>query len=204
MAVFPNRFPNREEKIINRKRLSQLFLAIFKVCLSSWDWLNLTAIVLFQFLMTHNAEQLNTCCCPGVFCPSASFYLKPLLNINFSHVFIHRLLLIKCLLSYLCFVFVFSSFFHPSIMFAWPPSLCLYSCMGRDGKNWNHRAVTQVGFSLIRIWQWSVLCFVLLVDTHAHLTNYMSSPSSCRHSCDIYSCTNISAVARDEKHRCMN
>lgn len=68
--------------------------------------------------------------------------------------------------------FCFSSF--SSVVFAWPSPLpylfCLYSCMGRDGKNWNHRAVTQVGSSLIRIWLWwTVLCFILL----------------CRHQCTL-------------------
>lgn len=54
--------------------------------------------------------------------------------------------------SLTCAAFLFFLVFHPSVLFAWPLFLfCLYSCMGRDEKNWNHRAVTQVGFSLIRI-----------------------------------------------------
>lgn len=53
--------------------------------------------------------------------------------------------------SLFCVPFVFV-FFHPFILFACSLLLLLPVFMhGRDEKNWNHRAVTQVGFSLIGI-----------------------------------------------------
>lgn len=54
--------------------------------------------------------------------------------------------------SLTCAAFFVFLVFHPSVLFALPLfPVCVYSCMGRDEKNWNHRAVTQVGFSLIRM-----------------------------------------------------
>lgn len=76
---------------------------------------------------------------------------------------------------------------------------CLCSCMERDGKNWNHRAVTQVGSSLIRIWQWAVSVFYFTCrHTCTPDNTWHKLPIRLHISCDKYSCTYISAVALDE------
>lgn len=137
----PNRFPDREGEIINEKLLSKLFLAMLT---SPRDWMKLIVVMSFHiFLMTDNPKQqqteffmllsvkqsdeaLTACLVHAAQTRLLFFFvffyvsvdLKPLLYI--SCVFIHRLPLIKCLLSYLCFIFVFL-LFHPSVLFAWPP-----------------------------------------------------------------------------------
>ena len=59
MAVFPpNRFPDREGKIINEKQLSKLFLAKLT---TPRDWMKLIVVMSFHiFLMTDNPKQQQT------------------------------------------------------------------------------------------------------------------------------------------------
>lgn len=93
--------------------------------------------------------------CVFMFCLKVVFFFKLLITIFISP-------LIKCLF----FSHVFCCFFylwclclplHPSVVFACPTpplpsfSSTCWSCMGHAAKNWNHRAVTQVGFSFIRM-----------------------------------------------------
>lgn len=73
-----------------------------------------------------------------------------LLNIDFFS-YIYSFTTDQVFFLLLVLRFCFSSFSSFCSVCMAPFLFCLCSCMGRDGKNWNHRAVTQVGFSLIRI-----------------------------------------------------
>lgn len=91
----------------------------------------------------------------------------------------HHLLLFKCLLSYLCSIFVFL-IFHPSVLFAWPPSsssACVHAwnVMGRIGTT--ELSLKQAPVCL-EYDNEQFLCFISLVDIHARLTtHYTNSPS---------------------------
>lgn len=120
MAVFPNRFPSRQGKIINKTRLSKLFLAILKHRTSPRDWLNLVVIVFISVFKTDNPKQQQKecfskkltklpvhvwsyCACftnAGKVVFYVKFYLKPLLIISYYWSSV----------SYLCSIFVFSYF----------------------------------------------------------------------------------------------
>lgn len=150
MAFPPNRFPNRKGRIINKRQLSKLFLAVLKHSTSPQDWLSLVVIVYISVSSDWSPcqntakDKLNVCvrvlakssqafqCMFGqrqervVFLCSV-FYLKSWLIIIYY-----------CLsVSYLCSIFVFL-IFHPSVLFAWPPSstsACVHAwnVMGRIG-----------------------------------------------------------------------
>lgn len=126
--------------------------------------------------------------------------------IFFSHVLIHRLLLIKCLLSYLCFRFCFSSYSSLRSVCMAPSSstttshtlhlfFCLCSCMGT---RWEELEPPSCHSSRLQFDQHmimnSVCVFISLGDTRVHLTTPQALKRTIAHhiSCDIYSGNNIS------------